>query len=293
MFQLSLPEFDILWNDLACVRDYQRPPYPLQIPSVGTTIEERARIRESVYRSFADRRQDRNQNSAHSESAGENSASLKDFRGGTGLRSRGLVGLDPLLVECLENLAQASTYVECEVMADLVHGDDTAEVVRAVIAMDGERASLACQRETGVTVAAMPAAQALTALVSILPAFNPANTDTGVGARIEVPVSALEEHAENPVYFSQGTELGFYHREIKRVRAIQAQPVQRAGQFSVRKRGVEGRVNRAGAGTWFVTDKGGYFGSVRPGAGGDWLSLSAVDATRLTQKLAALAFPAE
>src|SRR5437660_5513405 len=42
---LSLPEFDILWENLRVgVR-----PYPLAVPHHGTTLEERAHIRRNVF----------------------------------------------------------------------------------------------------------------------------------------------------------------------------------------------------------------------------------------------------
>ncbi|PRY46537.1 ESX secretion-associated protein EspG [Umezawaea tangerina] len=44
-FLLSPAEFDILWHELELGG---RPPYPLDVPSIGTTMEERARLRLDV-----------------------------------------------------------------------------------------------------------------------------------------------------------------------------------------------------------------------------------------------------
>lgn len=50
-FVLSTREFDILWADL----ELGPKPYPLDVPSVGRTVEERAELAEEVYRDLAER----------------------------------------------------------------------------------------------------------------------------------------------------------------------------------------------------------------------------------------------
>ncbi|MFB9902463.1 ESX secretion-associated protein EspG [Allokutzneria oryzae] len=49
---LSLPEYDILWQDLRLGRQ----PYPLSVLPHGATLEERARIRAAVHARLAERR---------------------------------------------------------------------------------------------------------------------------------------------------------------------------------------------------------------------------------------------
>lgn len=48
---LSHKEFDILWDDLGL----GSMPYPIDMPSVGSTVEERERIRDEVYRELGAR----------------------------------------------------------------------------------------------------------------------------------------------------------------------------------------------------------------------------------------------
>ena len=105
-----------------------------------------------------------------------------------------------------------------------------------------------------------------------------------------MPASVLEDHSESSVYFSRGDELGFYHQEIRQLRAIHSRPVECAGQFSVRRRNAQGHLDRTGSGSWFATDVGGYFGGVTPGAGGDWISVTPVDASLLAGKLAEMTY---
>jgi hypothetical protein len=195
-------------------------------------------------------------------------------------------------------------YVECEAVRELL-GRDLAEsessaetLVRAVVALQldeeesegSSHAILAQQHHDKIDLVMVRAVDAFSVLVNVLPAFSGHTRSIASQQVVKVPVAALKENSESPVYFSRGTELGYYHRELSQVRAIQAQPVVRAGQLSIRKRDNQGRLHRGGGGSWFVTDKGGYFGAIEPGPGGDWLTVLSVDAPTLTAKLAELAY---
>ncbi|GAB2792205.1 ESX secretion-associated protein EspG [Amycolatopsis magusensis] len=50
-FVLSAHEFDIVWGEL----DLGRMPYPLDVPSTGRTLEQRAQLAAEVYRELGDR----------------------------------------------------------------------------------------------------------------------------------------------------------------------------------------------------------------------------------------------
>lgn len=50
-YVLSVEEFDIVWGDLGG----GRVPYPLEAPSVGATMQRRARLREQIYLALTDR----------------------------------------------------------------------------------------------------------------------------------------------------------------------------------------------------------------------------------------------
>lgn len=247
MIPLSASAFDVLWADLG----YRRVPDPLSVRSVGTTHDERARIRAAVYANLAE---------------------------------RGLVegdDLDPALRELLETLATATVYVECEALADM-----TAQVpFRAVAAVRGRRGVLATQPSQTIGLSALRETELFSAIVDVLPELH-----AGPGYGISLPASALGEALRDPVFAdADGSRSAAHEQQIREVLAIQARPVFGAGQFSVTVRDREGRPRRAGGLSWFVTDVGAYLGTIAPGRGGeDWVSVAPLDGPRLVQRLAAL-----
>ncbi|WP_199431868.1 ESX secretion-associated protein EspG [Qaidamihabitans albus] len=227
---------------------HARVPPPLQVRSVGRTAEERAEIRDSVYANLAER----------------------------GLAAGGEP--DPALRDRLDVLATASVVVECEALVDMAE----AEPLRALAAGRGEgEGVLAVQPRQTIGLTPIRDSEVFVAAVSVLPDLEP-----GPGYGVSLPVSALGDAVEDPVFGSGGGGSGPFERQIREVLAIQARPVLGAGQFSVRVRR-DGKLHRLGGLSWFGTDVGAYLGTVAPGRGDeDWLSVAPVDSDRLVARLA-------
>jgi hypothetical protein len=251
VIRVSASAFDILWQDLwqdLGHREPHGPPVPLQVRSVGSTDRERTEIRDAVYDNLAER----------------------------GLYDGGR--LDAALADCLDTLATASVYVECEALPEV-----TDEVpFRAVAAARGRKAVLAAQPSKTIGLTAIREAELYTAIVELLPEFAP-----GPGFGISLPASALGEGVTDPVFSERGAASAAYENQLREVLAIQARPVLGAGQFSVRVREPGGRLRRAGGLSWFRTDVGAYLGTLEPGRGGsEWVSVAPVDGPRLAGRLA-------
>lgn len=229
------------------------PPEPLSLRSVGATHEERDGIRKVVYENLA----------------------------GRGLFDDGV--LDAGLESRLAVLAAADTYVECEALADM-----TAEApFRAVAASRGSQAVLATQPSQTIALSDIGVNEVFSSIVDLLPELTP-----GPGYGVSLPAAALGS-AEDPVFGDRtSARSGSHDRQISEVLAIQARPVYSAGQFSVRVRGAQGKLRRAGGLSWFVTDVGAYFGTVADGRGGaPWVNITPTDGPRLAGKLASFAHP--
>jgi len=249
VIRVSASAFDILWADLPHATGHTRPPRPLLVPSVGATGEDRAAVREAVYRNLAER----------------------------GLYTGGRV--DPDLAARLETLAAADLFVECEALPDFA--GDTG--VRAVAAAAGRQAVLAVQPGRTIGLTAIRDTGVWAAIVALLPPAEP-----GPGHGASLPVSVLGSKIADPVFDPAPAGSPAYARQLQEVLAIQARPVLGAGQFSVRVR-QGARVRRVGGVSWFRTDAGAYFGAIAPGRGGeDWASVAPADPRRLAARLADL-----
>ncbi len=246
MIRVSASAFDVLWSDLG----FGQPPSPLTVRSVGATEEERAQVRQAVYENLA----------------------------GRGLHDGSR--LEPALADRLALLADASTFVACEALADM-----TASVpFRAVAAVRGRRGVLATQPEQTIGLDGIRPADLCTAILDVLPELSP-----GPGYGVSLPSTALAGGVEDPVFSSPGGRTAATSAQLREVLAIQARPVYSAGQFSVRVRGADGRVHRTGGLTWFDTDVGAYCASSAPGRGGSsWVTVTPTDGPRLAARLAEL-----
>lgn len=229
-------------------------PAPLAVRSVGRTDHERARIRAEVYANLAERGL---------------------VRGGE---------LDPELRERFDLLAGASLVVECEALVDLADP----EPLRAVAAVVRDRGVLAVQPRRTVALTAIRAGEVFGAVVGVLPDFG-----AGPGMGVSLPASALATVADAAVEHSAGRRARVFEQQSREAMAVQSRPVLAAGQFSVRVRRGTG-LHRIGGLSWFVTDAGGYLGTVSEGrAGESWLSLVPADPPRIATRLADLVDEAE
>ncbi|GGP73159.1 ESX secretion-associated protein EspG [Saccharothrix coeruleofusca] len=132
---LSLPEFDVLWEDLRA----GAVPYPFGIAQHGLTLDERARIRADVH---------------------------------AGLERRGLVrrgGPEPELANALRLLAEPEVRITVMGMPDAA----TEELLRALVAARGGDAVLAVQRGDVVRLEPLRDVSLAAAAVSVLPRQRP------------------------------------------------------------------------------------------------------------------------
>jgi hypothetical protein len=127
---LSLPEFDVLWEDLRV----GAAPYPLEIAHHGLSVDERARIRADVHTALERR----------------------------GLTRRGRP--EPELEDALRLLARPETSITVMGMPD-VGADD---LLRALVAARGRYAVLAVQQRDGVRLDVLRDVSLPMAAVSVL-----------------------------------------------------------------------------------------------------------------------------
>lgn len=224
-------------------------PGVLAVHSVGHTEQERVRIRAEVYANLAER----------------------DL-----VRGPELV---PALRERIDLLAHAPLVVECEAMVDLAEP----EPLRAVAAVSADRGVLAVQPRRTIALTAIRPGEVFDGVVGVLPDFA-----SGPGMGVSLPASALVGVADAAVEQSATRRARVFEQQAREALAVQSRPVLAAGQFSVRVRSGE-HLRRIGGVSWFVTDEGGYLGTVAKGrAGESWSSLVPADPPRIAARLADL-----
>lgn len=227
-------------------RGYSGVPRPLAVRSVGESDDERARIRTEVYANLAER------------------GLLRDGE------------LEPVLLDRLDALAGGRWAVECEALTDL--GEP--EPLRAVAVITGERGVLAVQPRRTIALSAIRPAEVFDAVVGVLPDFP-----AGPGVGVSLPASALGAVGLAGAEASTSRRARVFEQQAREALSVQARPVLAAGQFSVRVRQGAGW-RRLGGLSWFVTDVGGYLGTVAEGRNGErWLSLVPADPVRLVTRL--------
>lgn len=131
--QLALPAVDLLFEEF----ELGRPPQPFEVPSVGDTLEERARLREATHRTLERK----------------------------GVMSGGR--LDPKLEDMLVVLARAP-------FAMTAAGDVDGTLVLARVASDGRDAVLARQTGNQLILTEVRTTGVVAAIVDLLPNIPPA-----------------------------------------------------------------------------------------------------------------------
>lgn len=248
-FELTAREFDFVWSHL----DLGDMPYPIDVPSNGTTMEERARLRDETFDALRDKQ------------------ILRDGDEVT-----------PRLAELLRVLAQPKVSVDTVGYAN--------EPLRGVAASDGTVAALASYARGSVAFAAIRPTALATSIVEVLP---PAEAGTGVAIRVPqqaLAKAAAGEDEDDP--FGGGDErdilmAGGMSDEDATTLVELAQRRAAGGQFGVT---TTGRATRLGQGarvraktmiTWFDAGDGRYL-MVHDGA---WLSLAPADGARIAHRI--------
>jgi hypothetical protein len=156
---LSAAELDFLWEALGA----GEPPYPLDIPSHGATLDERAALRRQVL--------DR-------------------------LRTRGLVGhadrVDQRTANWVGVVAQPALSIDSVFLPEL-----DAEPVRALAALRHGTAVLATQSSAGLTVRQLDPGGLIQAIVDLLPP-TPRGTELSISVPVEEFAAAAGAHGARP-----------------------------------------------------------------------------------------------
>lgn len=248
-WRMSAVEFDVLW------REFGRglPPYPLDLPSPGTTYGERAQIVAEIWAQLARR-------------------GVVD----AGPRRRLPAGID----DALSVLAKGRITID----GIIDHG----EQVCLLAAKDGVRAALVLQRDDDIQLlATMDAALLSGRLIELLPSSPPAH-----GQPVSLPYQLLTDVLGklargdiDSVEFERLLRLaGVSGPDVRWIAGLAQGDQGHAVQFGVN---IEG--NRTGVLSWYATEQGGVLVTRQKEPDGDWVTITPSDPVRVVSRLDDLA----
>lgn len=240
-------ELDFLWEDFGT----GELPYPLQVRSHGTTMDERARLRAQTM---------------------------------AGLAQRGLVDgsgrPEPRIEDAFAVLAGS------QVSLDSVHlAEPNAAPLLAVAAALGGQGLLAVQDTRGLHLQQVQADGLASAIVGLLPGIQ-----RGSEKSITVPLEQLMSPSgvdflqRRPAAVDGGRASADEDR--KALVRLHAQPRLRGGQIGANARNRTGGKSRTPVLSWFDTETGRYFTQGSKGRDGrDWITIAPADAATLRHRL--------
>lgn len=256
---LSLAAADILWEDL----HLGDKPFPLEIPTHGSSAEERRKIRGRVYAQ---------------------------------LQKRGLAAVDrPTsdLANTLRLLAGPRVSIDLVALRDMA----ATTPLRAVVAARGGRAVLAVQRDLVISLTEVQGNAIVAAIVDLLPVNR-----AGPGQRLTVPDAALRAYPASSGRHrargsgdtgqppAQGTD--DHDGALRSITAIMARPTVRAGAIGVLLGDGRGASRRLPGLSFFDTDQGRYLAAAQHRDGGTWITLSPTDNARLVRHVGSMVLTA-
>lgn len=245
-YELTEREFDFLWAHL----DLPEMPYPVDVPGNGTTVEERARLRDETF---------------------------------DGLRDKGVLRGDrvvPRLADLLAVLAAPTRSVDT-----VGYGDGP---IRGLAASDGGTAALVALSSGVLAFAAIRPTSLATSIVGVLPPGE-AGPGMPISLPRQALRTAVEGDDDDPFGGDERDVLMAHGLSDEDAAALVdlADRRVRGGQFGVT---TTGRPTRLGRGsrlrsqtviTWFDTGEGRYL-AVHDGA---WLSLAPADGGRIAHRI--------
>ncbi len=243
-FSLSLAAVDILLEQLGL----GRAPTPFEVPHVGTTVEQRAMIRDAVVRDL----------------------------NGRGLWSRGRLDADAELA--LATFVRGSVAINAA--AEL--GD---RHLFARVASDGQFAVLAKQEENLIVFEEVRPTGIVPAIVDLLP-LTPAapGQSVTISRPAEQPRHQRRDDAYDPFAGVSGPRSsggGSGGPQLRMIERVFQEPKKRVGQFTAQVRG--GTYPPL---AWFDTESGRWLMSSRAAADGQrWITYAPADNARLAQQL--------
>ena len=248
--------FDFLWEAV----DLGEPPYPLRVKSHGTTMDERAALRQ---------------------------------RANNELRARGLRDdygrLEPHVEEWLAALARPTLSI------DALHIPDYQQPPVAILAAsDGQSGVIAIQDNDGIWIRPTYAEGLASSVVELLPP-GPRGTEASVTLPVEEALRIPPNRV--PVTIGGGeasprsrrrTSLSERVADPREAYArLAGQPRLRGGQLAANSRSELGGRRRSPVLAWFDTASGRYLSLSRAGTDGrEWVTVSPADAKTLRGRLA-------
>lgn len=246
---LSHMEFDFLWEHLG----FTEQPYPLDVPSSGQTMDERAALRDQVRQSLLDK----------------------------GLHDGAEVA--PELEEQLELLGRHTFGVDGRL--------SVGEPLRVLAAADGRRGVLAAQSDTEVRLAWVRDARLVPAVIALLPDHAPGPGGAARLPK-HVFDTAVDEYAGGG-YVAMERALataGITGRDLRTVVTLLESPRAGGGQLAANRVDAVGRRTRTPVLNWFDTEPGRYL--VYSEVARDrveWLTIAPGDTARISQRLSEMA----
>ncbi|HEX3648391.1 MAG TPA: ESX secretion-associated protein EspG [Pseudonocardiaceae bacterium] len=253
-FTLSPAATDLLWEQL----ELGTPPALFDLPSVGETLEDRARLRAAVHCDLTERR-------------------LAD--GGRP---------DPDVADALTALVRFGHAIEGAVLAD-----QPPRVFRA--ATNGRIAVLAARTDQKIEFATFRPDGLVRQVLALAGTARP-GPGRSVSYPDPEPVPATGRHARRAwpddsagVLRAAGSPATGHGAERRAAESILRRPRTRSGWFTVLGRDRSGRVVPAPQLVWFDTVAGRYLAYRRPGPDGQpWTTCTPADATRIGHQLVEL-----
>jgi hypothetical protein len=242
-------EFDLLWEHLG----FTERPYPLDVPSFGHTMAQRAELREQVRQSLADRR-------------------LHDG-----------AEVAPVLEERLEMLGRHTFSVDGQL--------SVGEHLKVLAATDGRRGVLAAQNDSEVRLANVRDPRLVPAVMALLPEEKPGPGGVARLPK-DVFDAAIDEFGARGYAGLERTLTsgGVSGRDLRAVITLVESARHGGGQLAANSVDQLGRRTRTPVVNWFDTDAGRYM--VHSEVGRDrveWLTVTPADTARIGRRLTDLA----
>ncbi|PXY31858.1 ESX secretion-associated protein EspG [Prauserella muralis] len=246
-FSLSLAAVDMLFEHLKL----GRAPFPFEVPHIGTTFEQRAQVREAVFRDLE----------------------------GRGLMQQGRLDADAELA--LQTFARSPVSITATAQLK----DDDRLFARA--ASDGQFAVVGRQDGNLIVFEEVRPTNVVSAVVDLLPLTPPA---PGQSLTVPKPAPRRPRHrADEGGYDPFAGVAPPRSHSASQERAIARlfeKPKLRIGQFTAFARNPEGKEAPFGPIAWFDTEDGRYFCTQRAAEDGQhWITYAPADNARIAQHL--------
>jgi hypothetical protein len=252
-FTLSLAAMDLLWEQLRL----GTPVRIFEVPSIGTTMEDRARLRSIVFEDLTSR----------------------------DLAYRGR--LEPEVEEAVIALNRF------QVAIDVVGMLSEDERLLARVASNGRSAVLARLRDQTITFDTYRAEGLVPEAVKLIGDSKPgpgrsvtfpeADPDA---ERKAAQRRRTQDEGFRGVFEPVSPQQSGYELERRAAQTMWERPRKRVGMFTVYGRDPSGRETSTPVLSWFDTDDGRYLGHSRPGPDGrQWTTYTPADTSRISQQL--------